>query len=93
VKNGNIYTLNSSGNEIGRFGMHSSDNFLGYSSEIVVVRKGNFIYSYNYKGIELGRFTSYGKFKGVQGKNILIEENSYIYTRDFKGTELSRKSK
>lgn len=80
--------------EIGRFAIGSSDEFLGFSSSIVVVKKGNWIHSYDQKGIELGRFAigSSDQFRSVNGNNIIIKKGNWSFTYDVKGKELSRRS-
>jgi hypothetical protein len=80
--------------EVGRFAIGSSDQFLGFSSSIVVVRKGNWIYSYDQKGKELGRFGigSSDQFRSVNGNNINIKKGNWVHTYDVNGRELSRRS-
>ena len=69
--------------EIGRFAIGSSDEFLGFSSSIVVVKKGNWIHSYDQKGIELGRFAigSSDQFRSVVLQSFVdIKVKYLIYT-------------
>jgi hypothetical protein len=80
--------------EIGRFAIGSSDQFLGFSTSIVVVKKGNWIHSYDQKGKELGRFAigSSDQFRSVIGNNIIIKKGNWAHTYDVSGREISRRS-
>jgi hypothetical protein len=79
---------------VGRFAINSSDVFLGFSSTIIVVQKGNWIYSYDEKGKEKGRFSinSSDQFRSVNGNNIIIKKGNWVYTYDVKGKEISRRN-
>ena len=43
--------------KLGGFSISSSDTFLGFSSSIIVVQKGSYIYSYDAKGNKNGSFS------------------------------------
>ena len=80
--------------EIGRIYLSSSDVFLGFSSAIVVIKKGNHICSCDAKGRELGRFylSSTDQFRSVIGSNINIKKGRTIVTYDVNGREISRRN-
>ena len=89
------WLLSYDGNkEVGRFSIGSSDEFLGFSSTIVVVKKGNWVLSYDAKGKEMGRFSigSSDQFRSVNGNNINIKKGNWLLTYDVKGKEISRRS-
>ena len=79
--------------EVGRFSIGPSDEFLGFSSTIVVVKKGNTIHSYDAKGKEMGRFSigPSDQFRSVNGSNINIKKGNWLHTYDVKGKEISRR--
>jgi hypothetical protein len=80
--------------EIGRFAIGSPDQFLGFSTSIVVVKKSNWLHSYDQKGKELGRFAinSSDQFRSVIGNNIIIKKGNWAHTYDVSGRDISRRS-
>jgi hypothetical protein len=80
--------------EVGRFSINSSNVLLGFSSTIIVIKKSNFIISYDAKGKEKGRFSinSNDKFKNVNGNTIYIIKGRFVIAYEVNGKEISRRS-
>ena len=88
-----LYSYDGS-KEVGHFSISSSDEFLGFSSTIVVVQKGSWIFSFDANGKEKGHFSisSTDQFKSVNGNNINIKKGSWLFTYDVNGREISHRS-
>jgi len=91
---GNIIISYDGNKEVGRFYINSSDEMLGFSSTIIVVKKSSIIISYDAKGKEKGRFyiNSSDKFKNVNGNTIYIIKGRILIAYEVNGKEISRRS-
>jgi hypothetical protein len=89
-----LYSYDENGKSIGSFSINSSDEFLGFSTSLIVIKKGSWLNSYDAKGSYLGALAigSNDKFKSVTGKNINIIKGNWIYTYDFKGSYISSRN-
>jgi hypothetical protein len=91
---GNIIISYEGSKEVGRFSISSSDELLGFSSTIIVVKKSSIIISYDARGKEKGRFSIFSKdkFKNVNGNTIYIIKGKMLIAYEVNGKEISRRS-
>lgn len=90
-----LITLKSSGAEIARRTLNSSESLAGFSSSIVVIVYDNrtvISYDQNFKEIARLTLNDGDSVKNVSGNNILIRRPGAVITYDKNFKEISRRS-